>query len=1167
MADYRPTASQAQAIGARGSAVLVSAGAGSGKTRVLIERLLARLTDENEPVDLDRFLIITFTRAAAGELRGRILEALADALALDPGNRNLRRQSALCRRAQIGTIHSFCASLLREFSHLAGLSPDFRIADEDRAETMKAAALERTLERCYEKPEEHPGFLALADTVGAGRDDRRLAELVLGLHGRMQCHAWPEAWAAEQVALLRAPVSDAAETPWGREILDRAAESAAYWSGEMDRCIAAMRREERIAAAYEDSFAATADALRELTRCLALGWDAARACLPIPFPTLGKLIKSPDPALSDRVKERRSACRKAADSIAAALDGDSQKLLADMARSEPAMSALLDLVLLFDGEYAKDKQRAGLVDYADLEHKTAQLLTDRDGAPTELARRISRRYTEILVDEYQDVSLVQDVIFRAVSQDGANLFLVGDVKQSIYRFRLADPEIFNEKYLRFADADKAAPGAPRRVLLRENFRSRREILEGANAVFSLCMSRSLGDIDYDENAALIPGARYEGEGAKPALLLLRLPETAEDEERPDKTALEAQMTARAIRALMERGVTVTEQGQTRPLRWGDVAILLRSANTVGGIYRRALAREGVPVSSGQGGGYFQSVEVSTLLSLLAVLDNPHQDIPLIAVLRSPAFDFSADDLSRIRAADRDGDLYAALCAAAETDARCRAFLAWLERRRREAPDLLAAELVWRLIEELDLLALCSAMSDGEQRRARLMAFVSLAERFEGSGYRGLHRFVLWLRRQAARGEEPALGADGGSAVQILSIHKSKGLEFPVVFLCDTGRRFNKSDVRDTVLVHPALGLGPKVTDLERRVEYPSLARCAIQRRLERETLSEEMRLLYVALTRAKERLYVTASLADPEKRMEKLRAALSVPMAPEALAGASAPVDWLLSAALADGGEHWRLRICEADDAAEEAVDAPAAVPADGAALRELARRLAFVYPHAAAEKLPSKVTATGLKGRAEPDADAVSLAPKRARAFRMPDFSRKGKPATGAEKGTATHLVLQYMDFARTDSLEAVQSEIERLRALRFLSDREAAAVDAAAIAALFASPLGRRMRCAPALHREFRFSLLCDAAALYGEAAGEELLLQGVVDCWLEEADGLVVIDYKTDRLRSRAEAKKRAALYRGQLRAYASALERITGKPVKECVLYFLAVGEAVSLDKKE
>ncbi len=1166
MAEFTPTASQAEAIRARGSAVLVSAGAGSGKTKVLTERLMGWLRDEEHPADLDSFLIITFTRAAAGELRGRIMEELADALAAEPGNRHLPRQSARCRRAQIGTIHSFCAALLRENSHLAGLTPDFKIADEDRAGGMQAAALERTLEQSYEKAGDYPGFLQLADTVGAGRDDKRLAELVLSLHSRMQCHAWPEDWARGQVALLRAPVTDAGETPWGRVILDRAAAGAAYWSAELERCLQLMRAEERIFAAYGESLAETADALRELERCLKLGWDRARSCLPIPFPKLKVLHKSPDPALSDLIKARRAACKKATEKLAETLDRDSAKLLGDMALTEPAMSALLELALRFDREYSRDKRRAGLVDYADLEHMSAQLLTGRDGQPTELARRLSARYTEIMVDEYQDVSQVQDAIFRAVSREGKNLFLVGDVKQSIYRFRLADPGIFTEKYETYADAALAEPGQARRILLRENFRSRREVLEGANTVFSLCMSRALGDMDYDENAALIPGAAYEGAVEKPELLLLRLPETGEEEERPDKAALEARMVAETIRSLMERGVTVTDHGRQRPLRYGDIAILLRSANTIGGVYRRALAREGIPVESGQGGGFFSAVEVSTLLSLLAVLDNPHQDIPLIAVLRSPAFGFSADDLSRIRTADRDSDLYTALCAAAEGDPRCRAFRERLETLRRETPDLPTAELVWRLIEELDLLALCSAMSDGETRRARLMELVALSERFESSGYRGLHRFVLWLKRLAERGQEPSLGAESGSAVQILSIHKSKGLEFPVVFVCDTARRFNKTDARETVLVHPELGLGPKVTDLERRVEYPTLARGAIRMALERETLSEEMRLLYVALTRARERLYVTAALEVPEERMEKLRASLSVPMEPEVLAGASSPADWMISAVLLDDGASWRLRIRDPEEESETAVDGGTQSEPDPAVLAELDRRLAFAYPHAAAERLPSKVTATGLKGHREADKDAAELTPKRRRPFRMPDFSRLDKPVTGAEKGTATHLVLQYMDFGRSGSEEAVRGEIERLRAERFLSDREAAAVDAGAIVKLFASPLGKQMKSAAKLRREFKFSLLCDAEAIYGEAAGEELLLQGVVDCYLEDEDGITIIDYKTDRLKNRDEALRRAEVYRGQLGAYAAALERITGKPVRDCVLYFLSVGEAVSLRKK-
>ena len=1019
------------------------------------------------------------------------------------------------------------------------------------------------LEERYARPEDYPGFLALADTVGAGRSDDRLAALILNLHLRMQCHARPEQWARKQVEQLRCPSADAADTPWGREVMAQARASAEYWNGEMDRLLCLMAGEEKISAAYMDSFAQTAAELRELCRCLNIGWDRARDCLPIQFEKLKALRNSPNPQLSELLKSRRDACKKAMGDLQALLYAPSEQLMSELRLTAPAMEALLDVTLDFDRAFSRDKRLRGLVDYADLEHFTARLLTDEQGAPTELAKQLSRRYAEIMVDEYQDVSRVQDAIFRAISRDGQNLFLVGDVKQSIYRFRLADPEIFTEKYLSYADHEAAAPGQPRRILLRENFRSRREILEGANTVFSLCMSRRLGDMDYDEAASLQYGAGYPGEVPVPELTLVEAA-GGEDEDSPDKTAREAAWVAGKIRELMDSGCTVTGAAGPRPLQYGDIAILLRSGNAVGPAYCRALAEQGIPVAAVQGGDYFASVEVSTLVSMLAVLDNPHQDIPLIAVLRSPAFGFSADALSAIRGADRQSDFYTALKTAAETDEACRAFLEKLERLRDLAADLPMAELVWLLLTELDLLALCSAMRDGAQRRARLMAFIEMAERYEGSGYRGLHRFVLWLRKRSEKGQEPALGGAESSAVQIMSIHKSKGLEFPVVFLCDTARRFNKQDSRDTVLVHPELGLGPKLTDTRRHVEYPTLARNAIKLRLEREMLSEEMRLLYVAMTRAKERLFITAAMKDPEAAIAKAESSVTRPMAPEVLSQAGAMANWLLCAALADGGAHLSMNIGNVTaqtQAAEE--QAAAAAPGDPTAAAELERNLAFAYPHAAAEKLPSKVTATELKGHEEPDAEAVSLAVKPHAPFRMPDFARKDKPLTGTEKGIATHLVLQYMDFAKGGSREEIEGEVQRLCARGFLSRREAEAVDVAAVARLFASDLGKRMRSCPQVLREFKFSLLCDAAEIYGAAAGEQLLLQGVVDCCLDEPDGLVIIDYKTDRVRTAQEIQERGKRYRGQILSYARAMERIHGKKVKQCLLYFITPGKTLEI----
>ena len=1165
MAEFKATPSQAAAIESRGGTLLVSAGAGSGKTRVLTQRLLCRLTDPNEPAELDRFLINTFTRAAAGELKGRITEELNKALAADPDNRRLRRQSALCRKAPIGTIHSFCASLLRENSAALSLSPDFKILDEERAERMKAAALERVLEDWYEKPEEHPGFLLLADTAGAGRDDRRLGALVLALHGKMQSHARPALWAEQQSKLLEQPFSDAGETPWGREILAEAAAQAEYWSREIDRLMAAVRHEEKLLRYYEQRLAPVGDGLRELLRCLPLGWEpAAAAARAIEFPKFTNLGKNPDPALTAHVKARRDACKKSVEKLQEALADDSASLLAELRQTAPAMQALLRLCLAFDERYTRDKRRESVLDYADLEHLAAELLTDPNGSPTALAREVAARYDEIMVDEYQDVSPVQELIFRAVSREDTNRFLVGDVKQSIYRFRLADPGIFTEKYEHFPLYTDAAPGEARKILLRENFRSRREIIDAVNSVFSRCMSRRLGDLCYDEEAALLCGADYyEGSVPVPELFLLPAGGGDDADEAPDKTAAEAAFVAEKIRALVESGAPVQTKDGLRPMDYGDVAILMSAANSTGPVYRRVLTAHGIPVAAGQGLGYFRSPEISTALSLLAVLDNPHQDIPLIAALRSPVFSFTADELSAVRGADRERDFYTALCAAAETDEKCRAFRARIEALRVLAADRSAEELVWELLDGLELLSVFSAMADGAQRRANLMELAALAQRYEASGYKGLHRFVLWLRRLAERGEEPAAGS-GGGAVQILTIHKSKGLEFPVVFLCDTARRFNKTELNETVLVHPELGLGPKLTDLERRVEYPTLARQAIRRRLDWELLSEQMRLLYVAMTRAKERLYITASLKDPDKALEKLQSAMSSPLPPELLAEQSSFADWLILAALDDGQEHLKLRRADEIGTAEQESSVAVSEDIDEDALRELERNLAFRYPHTEAERLPSKLTATELKGRREADADADDLAPKRRTGvFRMPDFTRKDRPLTGAQRGTATHLVLQYMDFTAAGSLESVRAEIEHLRQKRLLSDKEAAAVDAGAIRKLFASPLGQRMLGAAWREREFKFSLLCDAGDYFPGAEGEQVLLQGVVDCCIEEDGFLTVIDYKTDAVHSDEELAARADYYAGQLRAYAAALRRIFGKEVREGVLYFLAVGKAVSV----
>ena len=1170
------TESQRRAIEHRGSTLLVSAAAGSGKTRVLTERLLRLVTDPAAPADIDRFLVITFTRAAAAELRSRIMGALAALAAERPGDARIRRQQTLCCRAPIGTIHSFCSSIIREYAQVLGVSPAFTVLDEDRAAAMKQTIASRLLDRRYETIDTDAPFRLLADSVGAGRDDSRLQSTLLELYEKLQSQPYPEDWAAQQrTAFAPEGVSDAGKTVWGAALLAAARRTLDFWSGEMDAaCAEIASADAKIQKAYGAAFEDAAAQLRDLRRALDEGWDRACAFSQIQYGRLTALRGYDEPERQERLKAVWNGSKKAAEALAETFSAPSSALLEDMRAASPAMEALMELTLDLERTYAAEKARRGVLDYADLEHLCARLLTDRaTGAPTPVALELSRRYQEIMVDEYQDVNAVQERIFNAVSRGGRNLFLVGDVKQSIYRFRLADPGLFLDKYDRFAPFEAAADGAPRRIALQENFRSRKCVLDAVNLVFGGIMSRELGELDYDDAAALRYGAK-DYDPAQDSLVEFHLLDPADAEDAPASDALEAGFIARKILAMMRAGVPVTENGAQRRCNWGDFVLLLRSPGGKGRTFHRVLAEAGIPVDSSLGVGFFTSLEVSVTIDLLSVIDNPHADVPLISVLRSPAFGFSADELSAVRAADRDSDFYGALCAsAAAGDEKSAAFLEKLELWRTIAPETELPTLIWRLCTETQLLAICAAMRDGETRRRNLMHLLEYARSFSESGYCGVYRFVLWLQRMAERGEEPDTGAPG-QAVRILSIHKSKGLEFPFVFLCDLSHRFNRSDTNDCVLLHSALGLGPKRLDAGQGVEYPTLARSAIAQRLNEEMLSEEMRVLYVGMTRAKEKLILTGVWKNAGAKLDDLRLQTRYPVPAELLRGHNSFVHWIAAAALHDPETlpitvHSGAALAAAG--AEPVTPEPVDAAAEAAALDALRKTLDFAYPWAGAADLPSKLTATELKDPLESDADAAPMTAQAPPELRF----RKAEPGvcrplTAAQRGTAMHTFLQYADLSRVGTLASLGAEADRLCAEGRLNAQERAVLDLGALNALFDSPLGRQMRGAPGLRREFRFQLLCEARAYFPEGAPDDrLLLQGVVDCCFEEPDGsITVVDYKTDRV-SAAEVPARAAHYRGQLLAYAGALERIFARPVHRCVLWFLHTGTQyeIPLEKQE
>lgn len=1166
------TRGQRQAIETRGTSLLVSAAAGSGKTRVLTERLMRYVTDPDNPRDIDSFLIITYTRAAAAQLKSRISGALAALAAERPNDARLRRQQNLSYRAQIGTIHSFCTALLRENCQYLALPPSFSVLDEDKARVIEQSVLERVLDARYEKMDAHPGFAPLVDTVGAGRDDSRLAQLVLELCRKLRSHPYPEDWAREQMdAMSMDGVSDAARSVWGRELLQSAAASARFWSQRMESAAGEIKNAGgKLEKAYLASFEGTCTALRAFLKALETGWDAAAACLPIPFDRLGSLRNYDDPELAGSVKAARELCKKAAEGWAKMLSGPSDALIADMRKIAPASRALLELALDFERAFAAEKRRRGCVDFSDLEHFAARLLVDKaTGKRTWIAVETMQRYTEIMVDEYQDVNAVQELIFSAVSNEGKNLFLVGDVKQSIYRFRLAEAAIFLDKSARWPDIDSPLPeGSPapegRRILLRENFRSRKSILHAANHVFSNIMSRELGELDYDESAELRFGAVGYPDGSDAPVELDIIdpdcPDAGEGEDSPEKSAREAAFVARRISEMVAAGTPVYDDGTPRRCGYGDFALLLRSPSANGAVFRRVLAEAGIPVQSRQGSGFFTSLEVTTAVNLLCVIDNPHADVPLISVLRSPAFAFSPDELSAVRGFSPESDYYTALCAAAQGgDAKSGRFLELLERLRAMAPELGVCGLLRGIYDETDLFALCSAMSGSGVRRGNLTLLFELAQRFEAGGESGVLRFTAWLRRLAERGEEPSAAEQDG-CVKIMSIHKSKGLEFPFVFLCDLSHRFNRRDLSAAVLLHTQLGLGPKLTDAARGIEYPTLARRAIENRLTTETLSEEMRVLYVGMTRARERLFMTCTMKNAQEKLDKLRAGLSAPIAPELLRSGSCFARWLSAAALVGDGGGIEIRIISSAAAPESEKSPPMPVAAADEVYELVRARLDWRYPHAGAAALPSKLTATGLKGRAD-DAERMDeaeiLLPEQAE----PDFRRpmlKDAPAQDAAvRGTATHALLQHMDLRRASDERAVRAELERLSACGILTRAQAQEADVRAVTRFGASALCQRLLSAQEMRREFRFTLLAEAADYFDAPAGERLLLQGVVDCFIVEDGRITVIDYKTDRV-SADEAAARAQVYAAQLGAYAAALERIRKLPVHRKLVYFLTPG---------
>ena len=1168
MAD-KLTPEQKMAVDDRGGKLLVSAAAGSGKTKVLVDRLMKYLEDPISPGNLDEFLIITYTKAAASELRGKIAAKLTEKIAEKPTH-HMQQQMQRLFLTKISTVHGFCGDILREYAWRLDLAADFRVADENECRELRDAVLSDILDRAYENAMDDPDFRSFVDTQGVGRNDKLVPELIEKVYDSAKCHLDPEGWLD---ACLKASdmdsCTDAAETVWGRFLMDDLMEYLDCQIHVLKACV----REAEMSEGLEKAVVNLNETLKamELLR-QSVTWDEVVERSAIPFSRWPTIKKCADPELKDRIKAARDACKDDLPSRLKAFADPSAVVLDDLSQAAAGTRGIIALVRQFDMEFSQAKKARRILDFSDLEHKMLDLVLGKHRTgPTSAAAEIGHRYREIMVDEYQDSNGVQDAIFSALTAEKQNCFMVGDVKQSIYQFRLADPGIFLEKYRTYVPAEEASPNEGRKIMLSRNFRSGGEVIEAVNDIFFRCMTPKVGGLRYGESEALREGVPHNPlPGTAVELHALQ----ARNESYPEEAAYVAQR----IRQMIDEKTLIRSGDGFRPVTAEDIVILLRSPGSSGGYFKSALEARGIRCASGGGDDLMQTAEIGTLRSFLETIYNPRQDIPLLSVLASPVFGFTADELAAFRAKRRYGSIYDALLQ--DTSEKSVHFLDMLAALRREARMHTLTELLEKCYALTEMDSIYAAMAGGESRNANLQTFFQLAADYESGGHRDLGQFLEHLK---ALEEKGMISAGSGSAgcVTIMSIHKSKGLEFPVVFLCGLSRKFNRDSLQARILADKELGLGLSVADAEHRMRYPTIARRAIAAKMAAESLSEEMRVLYVAVTRARDRLIMTYMAQNLENKLRDIALRADFDGGDLLCRDVNCPGDWVLLTALykteagalfALGGKPkettmdqftWDIRVAEAPEVGtgvSAIEEIRPGMPEDAA--QQLKEALNFVYPHMDATRASSKQTATGLKGRLK-DEEAADGSPEPKqihRTWRAPEFLEKR--VTGKTYGSAMHAAMQYICYENCDSVEAVDQEIYRLVEKGFLSEAQGSMVSREDIAAFFQSDLGIRLRKGAEHLREFKFSILDDASKYEHAAAGEQVLLQGVVDCAIVDEDGIIIIDFKTDKV-TEADIEAVTKRYRPQVETYAEALSRIYEKPVKASKLWFFRLKRFVNV----
>ncbi|WP_047986175.1 helicase-exonuclease AddAB subunit AddA [Ornithinibacillus californiensis] len=1244
----RWTKEQEDAIYTEGNDVLVAAAAGSGKTAVLVERIIQKLLKKENPVDIDSLLVVTFTNAAAQEMRNRVGLALEKALEQEPTSIHLKKQLSLLQRASISTLHSFCLDIVKQYAYLIDIDPSFRIANDMEADLMQQDVLEELFEDWYGREgEEQDKFFQVVERFSGDRSDVDVEKLVLALYNFAIQNPWPKVWLDNLAAVYEIPEDWTDDDLTWLEIIKR--EVHDKFSGieqEINHALKLTRVPDG-PYHYEESIRSDLEMVQQAIS-LADNWNDLQSFMNEKKFVSLKSNRKKD--FNDDIKEAVAKLRKSYKDAWDKMKKDwfTRNLTAhveDMREIAPVVKALTEVVKDFIDRFAIVKREKAVVDFSDLEHLCLQLLMDEastieEPKPSHVAKNLQKQFSELLVDEYQDTNLVQETILTLISDQvgPGNMFMVGDVKQSIYRFRHAEPSLFIEKYKRFASEDNPAT----RIDLASNFRSRELVLIGANYIFRQILDENLGEINYDKDAELIyANNMYDSlplTEPNPELIIIDRQQPEEKEKQNDENnegeedyqdLEKAQLEARAYALKIKQWIgnedkpplQVVDKGteSLRDVQYRDIVILMRSMTWAPTIVDE-LKKQGIPVYAELSTGYFEAIEVQIMLNLLKVIDNPRQDIPLASVLKSPIVGLNEDELAKIRLADPRHTYFEAVekyCKTMDDELtnKVNRFMELLERFRLSSRQGALSELIWQIYRETGYYDFVGGMPGGRQRQANLRALYDRARGYETTSFRGLFRFLRFIERMEEKGDD--LGAaralsEQEDVVRIMTIHKSKGLEFPVVIVGAMDKQFNMMDLRQSYLLHKDLGFASKFIDPEKRITYPTLFYHAIKEEKRRELLAEEMRVLYVALTRAREKLVMVGNVASFEKKRERWESVIEHSewiLPAHFRIGCNSYLDWV-GPALIRHHQTDALRTLEIKDAILEEIRVD---PSEwdisiihGSELTNLEEesieedlqlrdkinawepleleepdldsfvdsRLSFQYPFDEAAHSRAKQSVTEIKRQREikDEYSATQLVqPFKTPISKKPIFMQKEKTLSAAEKGTAMHTVMQHLPMQRSMNRGEIEEYVERLVEREILRREEAESIDLVAIEEFFHTEIAGLMMAAPKLYREVPFTITLPANEVYANwtsETNEQVLVQGVFDAVIPTENGWIILDYKTDQIDQEVDETvitKLVNRYKVQLSLYRHALETIWKAPVEETYLYFFSKQLLVKVPK--